>query len=1195
MEGYLRLLEKGNMGVETALIDLGLEGNQEVNFIPHKSQPTMETLTAEYLRAKKVALGAQILGVGLLENLSLELMTFLELLASLLYKRKIPVETDANQVGRALQIRIQHIKNWYESIGEVSEEGQQQHHSEWLCKFIGQAVEGDPEALRFFSLDEPLNIQIRAMKEVPNLTKLKMHFRRAKECAAVGDYLGDKQLLAIGKSVMTYAQYLAEMKHLTKLDVPIDGQDVAGGLLAHIQSLKQLREKIVRRWKGQQSGDEDSISNSDSNDGGENSSEEKVADPDYKPEKIRPKTKDQRCCKIKILPAPKKTTEQRERPATIENSVSVEENVCQTEEEKRISSQQEEERHNRTKPSETNKEEKFKKKRDHHSVKKCPLQTCGYEGPNLLRHLRAKHKMVEEEVVKLNSIAGLQGRRRGPMRKSKKGLRLGLKVKWCPFEGCNFATHILKKHLQRVHKLKNGQVLENYLRNAREYKGKLEQEEVLHYRNVKRKRSVLIEDPVSEPAAKTSKGDEEILDDYLEGYTTEQEDSGDDKDEACRERESLLEYFTAKNPRNDRHNWLIGFYNYLHYPDCGRKKNRNRLQHASHIKTILEDLDSGGSGIDILAEEEGYIVWTQWVDRNMGPKTSGTINAYLETLEMFLAFVTLDRIRPGTVPTLAEDVTKILRNTKERLKGWRRTVDLEMRPRRNQRLLDECDTRLTIDDVEKFKGSRPVVSARKTFQKASDGLPLTKDEICEARDLLICLITIKTGTRPGALENTQLQHYKTMRRDPVNGDPVMLIPEHKRSVDGPAMLALDEELVDLLAIYVEHIHPQFPSPRDDYLFLQTSGRRFTNGTINRRLPEMWLRSGVRTDLRVTATNIRKFIVTVLQENKIEGAAFDESGVRIAMCHTQKTAMYSYLREDLTAVASRAARTIKQFTDRSSNYQPLNSPGNKVNVAADKQPSNSAEKLPSTSHEQPLSNAVNRADADADIQPSSADEKGPSTSSEQPLNKFVDKGDVAVDKQGSHSIEKSPSISTEINSSKGSDTLPSTSSQRRPLADDEKKHIQEVFRGTIRSNATITMQFVRETMRKDDKLIRIEESEGMLKRVLDYLRNVQKNEPRQDPKQLPVVQRSEQVENWLTSHAESSSITSNKQKWSDEDTDKIVKVFTQAFGSLKKMPPRGEVRQIFQNELAEILERKEFLRCYNKVRHLVDLNNKKRKK
>ena len=45
---------------------------------------------------------------------------------------------------------------------------------------------------------------------------------------------------------MAYTQYQAGVKHQTKLDVPIDGEDVAGGVLAHIQSLKQLREKLVR-------------------------------------------------------------------------------------------------------------------------------------------------------------------------------------------------------------------------------------------------------------------------------------------------------------------------------------------------------------------------------------------------------------------------------------------------------------------------------------------------------------------------------------------------------------------------------------------------------------------------------------------------------------------------------------------------------------------------------------------------------------------------------------------------------------------------------------------------------------------------------------------------------------------------------------------------------------------------------------
>jgi len=88
-------------------------------------------------------------------------------------------------------------------------------------------------------------------------------------------------------------------------------------------------------------------------------------------------------------------TEQREQPVSIEKPVSVEANISQTEEQKRTSSQQEEESNNDTKP----REEKLKKKRGHHSVKKCPLQTCVYQSPNLLRHLCAKHKMVEEEVA----------------------------------------------------------------------------------------------------------------------------------------------------------------------------------------------------------------------------------------------------------------------------------------------------------------------------------------------------------------------------------------------------------------------------------------------------------------------------------------------------------------------------------------------------------------------------------------------------------------------------------------------------------------------------------------------------------------------------------------------------------------------------------------------------------------------------
>lgn len=54
MEEYLKLLEKGNMGMETALIDLGLQQvtRRRVSSVPHKSWPTMETDNRIFVREK---------------------------------------------------------------------------------------------------------------------------------------------------------------------------------------------------------------------------------------------------------------------------------------------------------------------------------------------------------------------------------------------------------------------------------------------------------------------------------------------------------------------------------------------------------------------------------------------------------------------------------------------------------------------------------------------------------------------------------------------------------------------------------------------------------------------------------------------------------------------------------------------------------------------------------------------------------------------------------------------------------------------------------------------------------------------------------------------------------------------------------------------------------------------------------------
>lgn len=50
----------------------------------------------------------------------------------------------------------------------------------------------------------------------------------------------------------------------------------------------------------------------------------------------------------------------------------------------------------------------------------------------------------------------------------------------------------------------------------------------------------------------------------------------------------------------------------------------------------------------------------------------------------------MERVGKGIVPEVEADVLPIFRNVIKRVKGWRKTVDLDTRPQRIQRLLDEC-------------------------------------------------------------------------------------------------------------------------------------------------------------------------------------------------------------------------------------------------------------------------------------------------------------------------------------------------------------------------------------------------------------------------------------------------------------------------------------------------------------------------
>ena len=137
--------------------------------------------------------------------------------------------------------------------------------------------------------------------------------------------------------------------------------------------------------------------------------------------------------------------------------------------------------------------------------------------------------------------------------------------------------------------------------------------------------------------------------------------------------------------------------------------------------------------------------------------------------------------------------------------------------------------RLTNKDVEEFNNSEAVSAARDLLKRAEDGAELSISESSEVTDFLLCLVTIKTGQRPGALENATVDPYKSMWQD-TSGKRVMLVPAHKRGVSGPAPIALD----------AKKVRPHF-SPNTNYLFctMGLSGKGVSQGGYQSFDRDLW--------------------------------------------------------------------------------------------------------------------------------------------------------------------------------------------------------------------------------------------------------------------------------------------------------------------------------------------------------------------
>ena len=138
---------------------------------------------------------------------------------------------------------------------------------------------------------------------------------------------------------------------------------------------------------------------------------------------------------------------------------------------------------------------------------------------------------------------------------------------------------------------------------------------------------------------------------------------------------------------------------------------------------------------------------------------------------------------------------------------------------------------------------------------------------------------------------------------------VILVTSHKREVHGPAPILMDADLVHLFEVFMRKLWPLVTSDVSDKgrLFLKSNGAPYHNGKIDRQISTFVVKSRVRADQLIGATDFRKWIVTTMTKRKRVCKKIAEDLLTRLMCHLDKTADMWYLRESLTEQAAKASQ------------------------------------------------------------------------------------------------------------------------------------------------------------------------------------------------------------------------------------------------------------------------------------------------
>jgi len=813
--------------------------------------------------------------------------------------------------------------------------------------------------------------------------------------------------------------------------------------------------------------------------------------------------------------------------------------------------------------------------------RQCSL--CPFFGTHLQRHIAAKHP--QNFTSKPEQLTLVHKHDKLSQQQKKQDVRRFQ----CTYKKCGSIVTRLGQHLSRVHKLKDPkelkQVKANCLRLSTGSSGKRKKGS----QAASRPKAKVPKVEVTKPCKKQHHDTDEESDDESTfesgGSTTDEHNEVDhhqlkvdadvddissfaesDEEEntiPLSDQQKWRDSYLAKNPnRNVREYFMSRFYKYLLHVEGGAHSQQQALIHARQVHIILTTLDPSGTDLACLAKRSGLDLWDKFcIPKLKNKELSGnTLKVYLRSMEFFVKFIANGLLYKKEM--LNERHKEVILHLRDRLPEYRGTIHRRTGHQTTTRKVNEAFARLTPADLRQVEASEPAKNAIKLIGLVTEDKPLTASEFITVRDYLLVTTLYENGSRPGPLENALVSRFHQATYSASNDRYTILVDKHKTTRHhGPAELTVTSRLFSYLQIYAIRIRPKYAAAGEDALFVKDDGHAFNPGTIGKRVTQFFHQAGIRTDVRVTATNIRKMIT----DKAYELSPTKKRLIHGHMKHSERTADSNYVIRLNAERASQAHQLVQNIIREN---PPSTAPKAQEHFQEQKE-----DKMEGTTSQtvsgQKSRQKVGKNDAtplETVTEPAQEDEDDDCNDSNNdlPLAVTMNKREKAVKEGTDESDVESGIVSFDTASV-------------RSLKDDDKSVLLTVYNDEISNGKLLTIDEVRSKMRGDLYLRKMVVHAEFVKKVADFVRykcNL--------TRQLQLSQLGEQNDDYMIQSVSAES--GLRRPWSVHD----AAVIKAKFESLTNIPRKKEIMALFSSDqvLSHILEREGATRCYEKVKNLL---------